>query len=106
MCLLTSYTLAVEHTDRTKHRDRRLLIREDKWFQQMPFRYLTHGDREVFFFFKSVRIASYVRKPVKTVKIHKTHVKNVQVDTSASTTEGSLMVTWFCLWPDSDWNQQ
>ena len=36
-----------------------------------------------FFFFKSVRIASYVRKPVKTVKIRKTHVKNVQVDTSA-----------------------
>ena len=35
------------------------------------------------FFFKSVRIASYVRKPVKTVKIRKTHVKNVQVDTSA-----------------------
>ena len=26
MCLLTSYTLAVEHTHRTKHRDRRLLL--------------------------------------------------------------------------------
>ena len=35
-----------------------------------------------FFFFKSVRIASHVRKPVKTVKIRKTHVKNVQIDTS------------------------
>ena len=72
----------------------------------MPFLYLTHGDREgykknnlknnnlkknnkkiklIFFFFfnKSVRIASYVRKPVETMKIRKTHVKNVQIDTSA-----------------------
>ena len=61
----------------------------------MPFLYLTHGDREgykknnlknnIFFFFglyKSVRIASYVRKPVETMKIRKTHVKNVQIDTS------------------------
>ena len=69
----------------------------------MPFLYLTHGDREgykqinlknnnlikkkkCFFFFcnnKSVRIASYVRKPVKTMEIRKTYVKNVQIDTSA-----------------------
>ena len=68
----------------------------------MPFLYLTHGDREGYqknnlknnlkkkklnsffflFFYKSVRIASYVRKPVKTMKIRKTHVKNVQIDTS------------------------
>ena len=55
----------------------------------MPFWYLTHAYREwykkkkiVSFLFKSVRIASYVRKPVKTVKIRKTHVKNIQVDTS------------------------
>ena len=33
-------------------------------------------------FNKSVRIASYVRKPVKTMEIRKTHVKNVQIDTS------------------------
>ena len=69
----------------------------------MPFLYLTHGDREGYkkinlknnnllkknyyynFFFnnKSVRIASYVRKPVKTMEIRKTYVKNVQIDTSA-----------------------
>ena len=71
---------------------------EDR-FQQMPFWYLTHGDREgykkinlknnnlkkkLFFVFnnKSVRIASYVRKPVKTMEIRKTYVKNVQIDTS------------------------
>ena len=67
----------------------------------MPFLYLTHGDREgykkkklknnnfvkknnfiLFYFNKSVRIASYVRKPVETMKIRKTHVKNVQIDTS------------------------
>ena len=47
--------------------------------------------KKIFFFFLiSVRIASYVRKPVKTAKIRKTHVKNVQVDTSAvSTIDGS-----------------
>ena len=54
----------------------------------MPFLYLTHGDREGYkkkkkiFFYKSVRIASYVRKPVETMEIRKTHVKNVQIDTS------------------------
>ena len=62
----------------------------------MPFWYLTHGDREGYnkinlknnnlkkkkFVSKSVRIASYVRKPVKTMKIRKTHVKNAQIDTS------------------------
>ena len=31
---------------------------------------------------KSVRIASYVRKPVKTMEIRKTRVKNVQIDAS------------------------
>ena len=31
---------------------------------------------------KSVRVASCVRKSIKIVKIRKTHVKNVQVDTS------------------------
>ena len=36
----------------------------------------------IFFIYnKSVRIASYVRKPVKTMEIRKTHVKNVQIDT-------------------------
>ena len=73
---------------------------EDR-FQQMPFWYLIHGDREgykkitlknnhlnkkkffCFFNSKTVRIASYVRKPVKTMEIRKTHVKNVQIDTSA-----------------------
>ena len=37
---------------------------------------------EIFFSNKSVRIASYVCKPVKTMEIRKTHVKNVQIDTS------------------------
>ena len=60
---------------------------EDR-FQQMPFWYLTHGDREGYKKInlknnnKSVRIASYVRKPVKTMEIRKTYVKNVQIDTS------------------------
>ena len=78
---------------------------EDR-FQQMPFWYLTHGDREGYNknnlknnnlkkkkfklifcnVYKSVRIASYVRKPVKTMEIRKTYVKNVQIDTSAAAT--------------------
>ena len=57
----------------------------------MPFWYLTHGDREGYNkinFKNNILKIIYVGKPVKTMEIRKTHVKNVQIETSAVYNDG------------------